>query len=419
MSLACEPTNQLWFEQEMSIVNNNKANARHNMSILWASYTIMDISINKTALIDILKSFSALGHDTFLLTLHSRIKPHFEKYPKHTISVPLRSIPLFLPVMYTIVLFALVPLSIIKFKPNIMVFEPDVHILSAFPGLLVAKIRKTKVVLDIRSIPVETIGFRGLMQKLWFSISLSIAKKLFNGITIITPLMKNEVSNQFHIDPTKVGVWTTGVNVSLFDSDKFVSSGEILRKQLDLENKFIVFHHGVFSPSRGLQETVKAMSILHSNYPDVFLFLLGAGLAAPELRAMVHDMGLQDCVYIHDTVEHSDVPKFIAMSDVCIVPLPFNVFWRFQCPLKLLEYLSMEKVVIVTSLPSHRLVIGDEKCGIYISSHTPVEIAKSIEYAYHNKDKLKEWGKTGRKIVQEGYEWSIVAKHLENYLSSI
>jgi glycosyltransferase involved in cell wall biosynthesis len=402
----------------MSVLNNKKASAHQNLSILWASYTIMDISINKTALIDILKSLSALGHDTFLLTLHSKVKPHFEQYHKRTISVPLRSIPLFLPVMYTTVLLALVPLSIIKFKPKIVVFEPDVHILSAFPGLLVAKIKRAKVVLDIRSIPVETIGFRGFMQKLWFSISLSMAKNLFNGITIITPLMKTEVCDQFRIDPSKVGVWTTGVSENLFNPEEF-GSGNELRNELGLKNKFIVFHHGVFSPSRGLQETVKALEILHVRYPDVFLFLLGAGPAASELRAMVQESGLQDCVYIHNTVEQKEVPKFIAMADVCIVPLPYNVFWRFQCPLKLLEYLSMGKVVIATDLPSHRLVMGAEKCGIYVSSHTPAEIAKSIEYAYLQKDSLKEWGKVGRKIIQKKYEWRVVAEDLESYLSSL
>jgi glycosyltransferase involved in cell wall biosynthesis len=321
--------------------------------------------------------------------------------------------------MYTTLLSIFLPFSIVKFNPDFVILEPDVFILSAFPGLLVSKIRKTKVVLDIRSIPVETVGFRGFMQKFWFSVSIAIAKKLFDGITIITPLMKREVCNQFHIDPARVGVWTTGVSDNLFDPDKFASDGAKLRKQFGLANKFVVFHHGVFSPSRGLQETVEAMNILQVKYPDVVLFLLGAGQATSELKNIVREKNLQSSVFIHDPVEHNEVPKFIAMADVCIVPLPFNAFWRFQCPLKLLEYLSMEKVVIATSLPSHRLIIGEAKCGIYMSSVNITEIAKAIEYAYNNKDKLIEWGKTGKKIIQERYEWGVVAKDLEKYLLSI
>jgi hypothetical protein len=40
----------------------------------------------------------------------------------------------------------------------------------------------------------------------------------------------------------------------------------------------------------------------------------------------------------------------------------------------------MEKAVILTDIPAHRAVIGEAKCGVYISSVNPMEIAKAIEY---------------------------------------
>ena len=79
----------------------------------------------------------------------------------------------------------------------------------------------------------------------------------------------------------------------------------------------------------------------------------------------------------------------------------------------------MGKVVILTDIPAHRSVVGKAKCGIYISSVNPAEIAKAIEYAYDNKENLEEWGKIGRKIIKEEYTWQKVAIDLENYLLSI
>jgi glycosyltransferase involved in cell wall biosynthesis len=107
------------------------------------------------------------------------------------------------------------------------------------------------------------------------------------------------------------------------------------------------------------------------------------------------------------------------MCDVGIIPLPDHPYWRFQSPLKLLEYLAMEKVVILTDIPAHRAVIGEAKCGVYISAVNPTKIAGAIEYAYLNKGNLEEWGKMGRKIVKEKYTWEKVAMDLENYLLSI
>jgi glycosyltransferase involved in cell wall biosynthesis len=103
------------------------------------------------------------------------------------------------------------------------------------------------------------------------------------------------------------------------------------------------------------------------------------------------------------------------MSDVCIIPLPNHPFWNCQCPLKLLEYLAMEKVVIATNIPAHRLII-EGKGVIYISSTEPAEIAKGIRVAYNNKEKLVKWGKYGRELVIKNFEWKKVAKDLERYL---
>jgi glycosyltransferase involved in cell wall biosynthesis len=81
--------------------------------------------------------------------------------------------------------------------------------------------------------------------------------------------------------------------------------------------------------------------------------------------------------------------------------------------------MSMEKPVILSDIPAHRYVVGDEKCGIYIPEVNPQEIAKSIEYAYLNRDKLQAWGKVGRGIVEKDYTWQKVAVELEDYLLSL
>ena len=69
-------------------------------------------------------------------------------------------------------------------------------------------------------------------------------------------------------------------------------------------------------------------------------------------------------------VDYEDVPKYISMSDVAIIPLPDMHYWRSQSPLKLLEYLAMTKTVIISDIPAHRAVIGDA-CGIYSPSLHP------------------------------------------------
>lgn len=391
--------------------------------ILWINPAPLDVYLYQASSLEILKHMEKKGYTSVFITTRSKNEVLLSRSLNpgvSIVSVPLRSVPLLSSVMFAIWCFLFLPFYIIVANPHfIIATQPEASILSLIPSLLFSKVKKRRFVLDVRSIPVETVGFRGFQQTLWFSISILVAKKLFDGMTIITQPMRNEICNTFEIDPCNVGVWSSGVSTRLFSPESYASDAAKLKRKLGLSSRFVVFYHGVFTANRGLEETVESIKMLRPDYSDVVLFLLGTGPTATKLKHLVQKEGLQGEVVIHDRVDYTEVPKFIEMSDVCIVPLPDHPYWRSQCPLKLLEYLAMEKVVIVTDIPAHRSVIGDEKCGIYAPSVTPIEIAKSIVYAYHNKEKLAERGKSGRAIVDKKYTWEKVAEDLERCLLSI
>jgi glycosyltransferase involved in cell wall biosynthesis len=385
----------------------------------WVTWLILDIELHKTTQLEILRHLTKRGHSTSLIGVRSKNVTQIGNSQVRVISIPLRRVPIISRLIFAIIIFFFLPFYIIVSKPDFIITQPTIPISSFIPALAFSKFKMVKFILDVRTTPVETVGFNGFLQTLLFNTSVLMARKLFDGITIITSPMKEEVCKRFHINPKLLGVWSSGVSTSLFKPENCVSASSELRAKLGLSRKFIVSYHGVLSASRGLIETVEAMLIIRRAYPDVVLFLLGSGPMVPGLKELIQKEELQNNVIVHDPVDYTEVPKHIAMCDVGIIPLPDLAYWRFQCPLKLMEYLAMKKVVIATDIPAHRSIIGKEKCGIYISSAKPMEIAKSIMYAYHNKEKLEEWGKIGRTIIKQEYTWKKVAKNLENYLLSI
>lgn len=403
----------------MTITKGDKPKHSRERKILWISSTILDVHLHKTSQLEILKHLAKRGNNTTLIAMRSKNVFPNENSRVHIISVPLRYVPVVSPVIYIIMLSFFLPVYIVISKPDFIITEPDFSFLGSISALPFSKFKRAKFILDVRSTPVETVAFRGFLATLFFAASVLIARSFFDGITIITSPMKEEVCKRFSINPKLVGVWSSGVSTTFFKPENFVSESIELRRKLGLTKKFVVFYHGVFRPTGGLTETIEAMKIIKHSYPDVVLFLLGTGSIVSNLKRLIREEELQDNVIVHDQVEYAEVPKYIAVCDVGIVPLPNLSYWRFQCPLKLLEYLAMKKVVIVTDIPAHRLVIGTEKCGIYISSVKPTEIANSILYVYRNREKLGEWGATGRTIIDEKYSWQKVAKDLESYLLSI
>ena len=386
--------------------------------ILWVEPVRLDIDLYKSSVLEILNHLAKRGHSVSLIAMRSKNRFRTET-SVHVISIPIKDVPAVSQVLFSLLLFFLLPFYIIVLRPDFIIATPNASIVGIIPGLFISKLKRIKIILDIRSTPVEIWGFRKYMQKFWFSISVLLAEKFFSGITIITPLMREEVCNNFSINEGKIGVWAVGVNETLFNPEKYVTESVELRTRLGLLGKFVVLYHVVFSSTRGLAETAKAIKILKPNHPNVVFFLLGTGSTVGVLRALIHEEGLQDNVIIHEPVDQIEVPRFISMCDVGIVPLPYGPNWRYQCPLKLLEYLAMEKVVIATDILAHRLILDEAKCVIYIPSIKPEEIAKSIEYAYLEKEKLVEWGKFGRPIIKRKYTWKTAAEDLEKYLISI
>lgn len=385
--------------------------------ILWISFIILDIYLHKTSRIEILRHLAKRGYTVCLFAVRSRNRYEIEDSNIHVISIPLRYIPVLSPFFFLGILLLALPYYILYLRPNYVITEPGISIFSFVWVGLLSKLFRARLILDVRSTPVETVGLRGYLKLFFFSASISVAKSVFDGMTTITTLMRDEIRSKFHIN-SEIGVWTSGVSTRLFDPETSGQDGANLRERFRLSDKFIIFHHGNFGIKRGITNCIRSIEALKTEYSDVVLFLLGSGLAFQEIERIIAANGIQDKVIIHTPVDYEKVPKYVAMCDVAIVPLPNIPDWRHQCPLKILEYLAMEKPVLLTDIPAHREIVGSNKCGIYMPSD-PRGIASAIKFAYNNREKLQEWGELGREIVIRKYDWDRVADDLEHYILSL
>jgi glycosyltransferase involved in cell wall biosynthesis len=401
-----------------STLKEDEQSPHLNKRIVWVTFLVLDAQLHKTSQFEILGNLAKRGYDTALIAIQSKSKFLNKKKQVSVVAIPLRNIPIITSFVYGMLIFLFLPLYIIFLNPDFIITQPTIPITSFISTFPISRIKRIKILMDIRTVPVQT-GLRGFLHDFLFTTSILVAKKFFDGITIITSSMKEEICRKYNLNPDLIGVWSSGVSPTLFNPETWIPYGLEIRARLGLVSRFVVFYHGVLSPNRGLVETIEAIKLLRNEHPEVVLFLLGSGPLTPVLKELVEKDKLNSNVIIHDQVDYEDVPKYISMSDVGIIPLPDLHYWRSQSPLKLLEYLAMEKVVINSDIPAHRDIIGEETCGIYIPLINSADIAKSIIYALQNKNKLKNWGKIGRSIIRKGYTWQIIASDLESYMQSL
>jgi len=235
--------------------------------------------------------------------------------------------------------------------------------------------RKPVLVLDIRTVPVDLANdLRSKCELLRYNASVKIADIFCDGITCITPMLGSSLKPKLRKLKKRIGYFQTGVNFRLFDPSKSIS----LRASLGLEDRIIVFYHGVLSPNRGIQNVIRAIDICRERIPNIFFMVVGTGIGESELKALTKELNLEEYVIFTGGVPFEKIPSYITTADVGIIPLPAIDWWNVSSPIKLKEYLAMQLPVIATNIPAHRLVVEKTGGATLIEDSDPQNIAQAI-----------------------------------------
>jgi glycosyltransferase involved in cell wall biosynthesis len=235
------------------------------------------------------------------------------------------------------------------------------------------------LLLRVRSIPVEAKGFLySLATSIAFTFSIELAARLTDRQAFISPLQARQCSDRFRISKKKVFAWPPCVDTDVFAPKP--QAKEWLRNEVGLSKSdgLVVLYHGVLSKGRGIMELVQAFGILVRESVNVNLILLGSGPLEEELLGHVRAHCLDEVVKIHKPVEYSEVPEYVAACDAEIVTLPDHPWWRYQCPIKVLECLAMNKPLILSDIPANRWIVEDAPVAIFTKGTTAREIADGI-----------------------------------------
>jgi glycosyltransferase involved in cell wall biosynthesis len=99
-----------------------------------------------------------------------------------------------------------------------------------------------------------------------------------------------------------------------------------------------------------------------------------------------------------------------------MMPYPISEYWEGNVPIKILEYMAMEKVVLCTNLVAFRTITRGASCAHIIPDNSPERIAAALESLYLQRARLPQWGQAGREIVKTGYTWQAIASDISAFL---
>jgi glycosyltransferase involved in cell wall biosynthesis len=127
------------------------------------------------------------------------------------------------------------------------------------------------------------------------------------------------------------GKWLFGENSKFevinnaIDTKKFIFNESVRkekRKELKIEDRFVVGHIGNFSKAKNYPFILEVFNEILRNYSNAVLLLIGNNAVDPEIEKKAFQMGIRDDIVL--TGVRSDIPDLLQAMDVFLFPSLFE-----------------------------------------------------------------------------------------------
>lgn len=233
---------------------------------------------------------------------------------------------------------------------------------------------KTRIIYDVRSPWIEMsfannhISTRKVFIKYIMHFCEFILIRFVSEFVFITEGTRDYYIEKYKLNKTiKNTIIPSWVEVSDFQITISQEKKQKIMEEFRMKNssQIIIWYVGTISKMRELDKFVAENNkiILESNYKLIFI---GEGDWVNNLNKIIQENGLQENVLILGKKTRDVIPEYIQTFSYWLCHLPDIFVFRNSFPLKILEYLSAGKKVVLSNIDSHRELLGKFKWNLII-----------------------------------------------------
>lgn len=169
--------------------------------------------------------------------------------------------------------------------------------------------------------------------------------------------------------------------------------------------RYLLAYVGFMSSQDGVEYALHALQelVYKRGRQDISLVLMGDGDSAPKLRALAHELELDEYVNFTGWIEKEDVLRYLSVADVGLTPDPQNGLNEYSTMLKTMEYMAMGKPVVSFDLQEARISAQD--AALYAIPNQVEDFADKIETLLDNQELRCKMGAFGRKRIEQELSW--------------
>jgi len=273
------------------------------------------------------------------------------------------------------------------------------------PCVLVAKLRGKKVALDF-----DDLDSRWQSTAVRRGLTALCERWIPRWADLVTTHNRYLCDHLQRTTAVQAAIVPQGVDVRLFDAARYDRTAE--KERAGVTGKTVCCFLGSFTAgsARDLDVILRAVALASRRRDLVLLIIGGGGPLEDHYRRLIGELGID--ARITGRLAQSEVPRFLAATDLGLVYMSDDPANQMRMSLKVLEYLAMELKVV------GRLVGATEDafapycfaCGPSQSS-----MANRIDEVLGEEARRP----SARELISRDYDWCVIGDSLEQAFGRI
>ncbi len=225
-----------------------------------------------------------------------------------------------------------------------------------------------------------------------------------DAVTTISQALREDLISR-GVFPEKIFVVPNGVDTEVFHP---IEPDEKLLIEYGLQNSLVIGFIGSFYFYEGLEILIDAVVSLLAHRKDLKLLLVGEGEADTTLRQRIPEALRQHFIFTGN-IPHNEVPRYYSVMDILVYPRKRSRLTELTTPLKPLEAMAMEKVVIASDVGGLRELLDDGNAGYLVEADNVEALAERLLELAENESERLTMAKRAKEFVVGRRNWSSIA----------
>jgi D-inositol-3-phosphate glycosyltransferase len=232
-----------------------------------------------------------------------------------------------------------------------------------------------------------------------------LAFRFSDRLLVHAEILRDETVKSFCENPQKIAVVPHGICV-----DGTVSYEKTdARVHLGIKEKYVLLFFGFVRPYKGLSDLIAAFKEVVNRF-DVALVIAGEFFtAATEYRKELEQHGVAKRTYLFPRyILYEEVPHFFSAADIVVQP-----YVRFSGQSGVTQTAYHYSVpVVATDVGGLPELVLHGKTGLLIKPGDPGSLAQALETLLADADRRHEYGRNGRRFLENHLSWERISQRL-------